>query len=114
VGARVSPQIGLECFLCQEHGLDPRWELFLDHLAAGGMCTPAKRDAILAWHGYLTPTSSPAPWPDRWLAAALLRSLQEFGAFDRRISHVKITYRAGCPPPAQAYPRFGPGGTRRS
>jgi hypothetical protein len=48
----VFPRIGLECYLTGQAEDEPRWQLFLDHLVTTGLCTPAKRNALLGWLGY--------------------------------------------------------------
>ena len=96
------------CFPHQEHGLDPRWEPFLDELVERGLCTPPKREALLSWHGYITPSRTALPWPEPWLTESLLRPPDTFGLFDRRLSHVKmLTFSPSQPPAAKAYLGFG-------
>jgi len=52
VGDTIFPRIGLECYLTGQAEDEPRWQLFLDHLVTTGLCTPAKRNALLGWLGY--------------------------------------------------------------
>lgn len=49
VGDTVFPRIGLECYLTEPPEYEPRWQLFLDHLVTAGLCTSAKRNALLKW-----------------------------------------------------------------
>lgn len=96
-------RIGLECFFGRKHGVDPRWRPLLRHLSELGLCSPAKADALLRWPGVLTPPSDPAHWPDDLIAQGLVASPDTLGAFDRRLSHVKLTFGGDCAISAKAY-----------
>jgi hypothetical protein len=88
VGERVSPKIGIECYLDDRRRarVEPGWMAFLDHLVAQGMCTAAKRDALLAWPG--TQHTSQFIWPS---------------IFIRGLNHIKLVYQPGRPLEAKAY-----------
>ncbi len=88
VGERVSPKIGIECYLDDRRRarVEPGWTAFLDHLVAQGMCTAAKRDALLAWPG--TQHTSQFIWPS---------------VFIRGLNHIKLVYQPGRPLEAKAY-----------
>lgn len=92
----IYPRVGLELLYDgllpwkrQPHR-EPRWYQLFDRLVERGLCTPAKRDALLAWPG-LTRQSSPAH------PGILLRGLQ----------HIKLVFTPDAPPEAKAY--FGAG-----
>ncbi len=92
-GREVLPRIGLEGSFA--HQRDPRWADLFDRLAARGLCTPAEREAILAWPGSDTFWTAAADWP---LAGAGPR-----GFCVRALSHVKVAARAGEAPEAKVY-----------
>lgn len=80
VGDTVFSRIGLECYLTNLPQHEPRWQLFLDHLVTTGLCTPAKRNALLAWPGY-----------------------DQKAFFGRFITHIKIVCQPGIPLEAKGY-----------
>jgi Prenyltransferase and squalene oxidase repeat len=103
VGSQVSGRLGLECTIEGQPPSNPRWAGFLDTLVEWDLCTGAKRDALLQWPGVTTPLDTDAPWPAPLIRAELLRGADHFTAFERRLSHVKITLGSrGCPD-AKAY-----------
>lgn len=103
VGAKVYPQIGLECIFMDQPQHEPRWHIFLDYLVERGLCDPEKREALLDWTGQSNPVNSPAPWPRDLIAASLLQSMERFTMFDRRLSHIKVSWRSQHPLEAKAY-----------
>lgn len=107
VGARIYPTLGLECFLRDEPGRTPDWAAFLGHLVQEELCTPEKRDALMAWTGEINPLSSPAPWPTSLLRDSLLQTPNRFNILARRLNHVKVAYHPQRPLEAKAYLGFG-------
>ena len=107
VGDTVLPRIGLECFLDKQPYEGGQWELFLDYLVKAGLCTPAKKNAFLAWPGLSNKSSVPDLWPsdisfgDRFLGS------RAFSLFWRRLSHIKLVYQPGIPLEAKGYLAFG-------
>ncbi|PHM06458.1 hypothetical protein CK516_33395 [Nostoc sp. 'Peltigera malacea cyanobiont' DB3992] len=97
VGTKIYPQIGLECYFEQQSGLDPRWSPFLNDLVAKGLCTPEKRDALIAWVGYTTPSTSKEPWASHLIAESLLQPPDSLSVLQRGLSHIKITYKPQYP-----------------
>lgn len=103
VGEVISPKIGLECYLTKQPKFEPRWQLFLSYLVETGLCTPEKRDALLAYSGYIRETSERELWPSR------LRELSKFlgpeyeRVFFRRLHHIKVVYQPEMPLEAKAY-----------
>ncbi len=96
----ILPRVGLEgSFPCQPRR-EPRWASLFEGLVRRGLCSPAKRDALLAWTGYDTFWTA----PDRWPVAALGPG----GACLRLLSHVKVVCGPDRDPEAKAYLVFGP------
>lgn len=93
VGEKLFPHLGLEPgfkagpWARQPH-MEPRWHRQFEQLVESGLCTPAKRDALLSWSGY-----QHLPTDGSEEKAVLLRGL----------SHLKLTLRPGVPPIAKAY-----------
>ncbi len=106
VGAKVNTKIGLECFFDRASGKEPPWAAFLDYLVENGLCTPAKRDALLTWPGYTDPTTCTAPWPDNLIFESILQESYKFSLFHRNLSHIKINYQPNNPLEAKGYFEF--------
>lgn len=98
----LTPDLGLECFVGEPAANDPRWRCLLDLLLQEGLCTPGRRDQLLAWPARLTPLSSPQ-WPEALIADALLRTEPAVQWLDCRISHAKVVFTPGQPPRAKGY-----------
>lgn len=103
IGAALSPKLGLECILDAQPPADPRWSAFLGKLVEWGWCAPAKRDALVQWPGLTTPANVAEPWPAPLIRAELLRGADHLSAFERRLSHVKITLSPARLPEAKGY-----------
>jgi hypothetical protein len=103
VGKRIYPQIGLECILLKQPQSEPRWTAFVNYLVEGGLCAPAKGEALLNWPGQTNPASAPAPWPGELIVASLLQPQNGFSVFERRLSHIKIVWQPQCRLEAKAY-----------
>ncbi len=91
--AEILPRVGLEGSFASQR--DPRWVELLARLVDRGLCTPAERDAILAWPGYDTFWTAAPDWP---LERAGLR-----GFCVRSLSHVKVVAQPGRTPEAKIY-----------
>ncbi|MES1975994.1 MAG: hypothetical protein V4472_26345 [Pseudomonadota bacterium] len=102
LGDALTPDIGFECFVGDPTANDPRWRCLFDMLVQGGLCTPARREQLLAWPAALTPLSS-QQWPESLISDALLRPATAPRWLDCRISHAKVTLAAGHPPRAKGY-----------
>lgn len=98
----LTPDIGLECFVGDPGANDPRWRCLFDLLVEDGLCTPARRDQLLAWPAVLTPLSA-QHWPETLITDALLRTDPGVRWLDCRISHAKVTLAPGQPPRAKGY-----------
>jgi len=94
----VLPRIGLEGAFPRQPSREPRWAEVLDRLVDLGLCSPDKRDALLAWPGHDTFWTTPTLWPVE--AAGI-------GGFCVRfLSHLKVVGRPDRPPEAKAYLGF--------
>ncbi|WP_056549976.1 prenyltransferase/squalene oxidase repeat-containing protein [Sphingomonas sp. Root50] len=98
----LTPDIGLECFVGEPAANDPRWRSLFDTLVEEDLCTPVRRDQMLAWPARLTPLSS-RHWPEALITDALLRAEAGSRWLDCRISHVKVTIAPGQQAPAKGY-----------
>ncbi|MEL7357902.1 MAG: hypothetical protein AAFN40_15190 [Cyanobacteria bacterium J06560_6] len=103
----VHPRLGLECFATNQFHDQTRWKCFIDHLVQTGLCTPAKRNALLAWSGFIQRSDCPELWPANLTYGDLLAETNAVSVFWRRINHIKIVYEPGQPLLAKAYLAFG-------
>ena len=103
VGNKIYPQIGLECIFLNQPDTESRWGIFLDYLVELRLCEAKKRDALLHWVGLTNPINSSYPWPNNLIADSLLQSRERFTVFERRLSHIKISWRQERPLLAKAY-----------
>jgi hypothetical protein len=102
----VLPRVGFECSLLRQPFREPRWHQLLDVLMELGLCTSRKRDALLAWWGFVRERSAGPRWPGNlsWLDS-MMRS-EAISVFRRYLSHVKISYAPGAAAEAKAYLGF--------
>ncbi len=103
VADRVLPQLGMECFFDAPDDLKLPWGAVFDELISRGLCSPRKRDALLAWTGVTHPSPRLTAWPDSLILESLLQPPDRFGAFRRRLNHVKISIVPDGAPLAKAY-----------
>jgi len=105
VGETVDPKIGLECYFDgnRQPKREPRWDTFLDSLVRSGLCTADKRDALLAYPGYVDEDADGVPWPAALRRASQLLGGRSLSTFVRSLHHIKIVYRPGEPLEAKAY-----------
>ena len=90
VGARVGPKVGVH--FPSAGGLSVRH--LLDELVGLGLCTTAKRRAVLAWPRVTRVRLRRRGWPCR---------------FERYLNHVKVTFAGGEVCEAKAYLGVAPG-----
>ncbi len=100
-------RVGLECFFANKRGLDPRWRPLLERLTALDLSSADKAAALLRWPATFTPLDSPGPWPDDLIAQSLTEPEDTLGVFDRRLSHVKLTFVPGQAVSAKVYFGYG-------
>lgn len=103
VGKIVFPKIGLECMILNQPLYESRWADFLTGLVSLNLCEPAKRQAVLDWSGQIHPLNASTPWPSSLISASLLQPVDRFTAFNRRISHIKVSWQPQRPLEAKAY-----------
>lgn len=103
VGEVILPKIGLECYLSKQPKLEPRWQLLLDYLVEPGLCIPEKRDALLAYPGYIRERSNQELWPSRLLKLSKFLGSQYESVFFRGIHHIKVVYQPNRLLEAKAY-----------
>jgi hypothetical protein len=96
----ILPRIGIEGSFPRQPSREPRWQAFFERLAQAGLCSPGKRDAVLAWPGYDTFWTAPERWP--------IADLGPKGACLRTLSHLKVVCRPDHELEAKAYLTFGP------
>jgi hypothetical protein len=107
IDERIYPQIGLECFLTQQHPDESKWNLLLDYLVEKGLCTSVKHQALLTWPGFSQKADQPDLWPSNLDWGDKFISTQGGSVFWRKISHIKISYHPDVPLEAKAYLAFG-------
>lgn len=105
VGPHVQPTIGLECYFAgnAQPSREPRWTALLGVLVERGLCTRAKRDALLAYPGHAGNGAGAAPWPADLVAAEDLLEGCRRSTFVRTLHHVKVVLRPGGTLEAKAY-----------
>jgi hypothetical protein len=105
VGETVGAKIGLECYFDgnRQPGREPRWGAFLDSLVLQGLCTADKRDALLAYSGYVDQYEEGVPWPAALQRTSRLLGGRSLSTFVRSLHHVKVVYQPGEPLEAKAY-----------
>jgi hypothetical protein len=99
VTEEILPRIGIEGSFPRQPPREPRWSVLLERLVERDLCSPAKRDSLLAWPGYDTFWTAPQRWP---------AELGPRGACIRLLSHLKVVCGLGRDPEAKAYLVFGP------
>jgi hypothetical protein len=105
VGETVHRKIGLECYFGgnKQPRTEPRWGVFLDTLVRDGLCTADKRDALLAYPGYVDENAEGIPWPRALRRASQLLGERSLSTFIRSLHHVKVVYRPDEGLEAKAY-----------
>ena len=101
----IRPRIGIEGSFAALPGREARWQELFGRLERRGLCSPAQREALLAWPGSDSFWTAPERWPadPAWLGAFCIRYL----------SHLKAVWRPGRALEAKAYLAFGPYRRRR-
>lgn len=99
VGETIYPRIGLECYLQKQPSYEPRWQLILDNLVKFGLCTAAKREALLTWSGI----NKQKHQKEGSLSWESVFSRSMYSVYWRTINHIKIVYQPGYPLEAKGY-----------
>ncbi len=105
VGETVRPSLGLELYV---HGhaqprQDPRWATLLDEFVKRGLCTPAKRDGLLAYPGHSREGGPGVRWPETLRRSSRLMDGRAVSTFVRRLHHIKVVCSPGRRLEAKAY-----------
>lgn len=108
IGARAFPRVGIEYYPGPFDADVPTWEIALDALVCAGLCTDAKRQALLRWPGHFEPTDCTEEWPASLLVASLLNRADQFIVLARRLTFLKLVCTPGNRPEAKAYFGYGP------
>lgn len=103
VGETVLPKIGLECYFQAAPDVREKLTRFLDYLSAQTWCCPSKRDALLAYPGYVHERTAPERWPLNLLQASHLLGPGRVSMFLRFLHHIKVVYHPDGHVEAKAY-----------
>jgi ubiquinone/menaquinone biosynthesis C-methylase UbiE len=71
------------------------------------LCTPAKRNSLLAWPGFSQKADNPELWPKNLSGGDLFLGAKAISVFWRTINLIKIVYQPENPLEAKAYLAFG-------
>jgi hypothetical protein len=104
---RLLPRIGIECILYHQPRNEPRWTQLLAHLSDLGICTRAKQQALMTWHGDTLKSQVPNAWPRNLSWGDQLLGHAAISTFYRYVSHLKVVYQPGRPLESKAYLGFG-------
>lgn len=99
VGETVLPKVGLECYVSG----GGKWVPILDRLLSDGLCTPTKRDSLLAYPGHVTENETRTPWPRSLTQASNLLGPRALSFFVRWLHHIKVVHRPDHAAEAKAY-----------
>ena len=98
ISSEVLSRLGMEGSFLRQPKREPRWAELLARLVEHGLCTPEKRDAVLAWGGNDSYWTAPDAWP--------VEMRGKSGFCIRALSHLKIVGDFNQPPHAKAYLTF--------
>jgi hypothetical protein len=105
VGVSVHPRIGLEFYFFRPAHADgaAHWHTILDRMVHVGLCTPKKRDALLAYPGSSPVDVQSDLWPDH--VGVVFNALRPLGLTGmlRDLHHLKFVYEPDGSIQAKAY-----------
>lgn len=97
---RVLPKVGLECYPAMSL---PAIQRFLDFLAASGLATAEKAQALAQWGGMAHEQLTPDAWPRELLSVSRFLGGRVHSTFLRWLHHVKVVHEPAHPLQAKAY-----------
>jgi len=102
---QIGPRIGLECPFLPRRAprFHARWEAFVAYLAERGLCSTAKRDALMSYPGFSHERTESERWPQALLDLSAFLGSARLSTVVRALHHVKISCQSGCPLEAKAY-----------
>lgn len=105
LGPELQPKIGIECWFAEAQNQD-HLDQFTRYLCEQGWCTPAKRDALLAWNGRFEVETQPDfwSWPEHLQAG--LGDTPQSASIRRMARYIKMVYEPGKAPVAKGYLYF--------
>lgn len=100
----VGSSIGLECYCTPsgQHQPGAKWQALLDHLVEIGLCTAAKKEALLGFSGYSCEREDHL-YPEDIRQAPVPLEPREVSIMMRSLHHVKLILRAPQTLEAKAY-----------
>lgn len=102
----IGPRVSLECLL-DRHGVEQgRWRPLLDYLVKRELCSPVRREAVLAWPGFSRRPADGGYWPENLRAGEAFLEPGTIGVFHRYVSLVKFSFEPGKAIEAKAYLSF--------
>jgi hypothetical protein len=95
VGPGFAPGLGVEAYFNRgrQPSGEPRWAALLDRLVERGLCTPAKREGLLAYPGVSSELDDPGRWPANLRRASELLGDRFTSVFRRTLNHVKLSVK---------------------
>ena len=109
VDGRLSPAIGLECYLERNRQTLPRLARLLEWLQEAQLCLPQKTQPLLQWNGLTHERHAPALWPPTLLAARPVLTPPVASVFFRWLHHIKLQLPETGDLRAKAYLAVVPG-----
>jgi len=99
----IYPHIAFECFLWHDQDASLKSPKMLNMLVESGLCSSAKRSALLEWPVIVRPVDSRSKWPTRFIFESLVRDVSDFSAISRTLNHIKVTWLNESAVSAKAY-----------
>lgn len=107
----VGPRLGIELHLRRDGTVEEiaaSWRMSLDRLTAAGLCTPRRRDALLACHGVVSEAQAQV-WPLHLAEASSLLGDEVESVLGFHVHHLKVVVDRGAAVQAKAYVVVWPG-----
>jgi hypothetical protein len=107
VAETVLPRIGVEFYVRSGTNDALRWRVLFAYLAARGLASPAKLDAIVAWPGVTQRGDVGSQWPADLALSDALFGGSAASVFWRSINHIKVSYAPDRGTEVKGYLVFG-------